>query len=303
MKIKEVCARTGLTERAIRFYITKGLLHTEVTERNGRNFRDYTESEIRTLQCLVTLRNAGFRIETIRQMQQQPNQIPELIAAYRKELQQGIEQEVAAAECLDALHGTPGNIEELAQELERQMRRRALPNNTLRCRFGALDEDTSLPPRSQGPRIKRWIALILAGIVAIALLAGGGLYWWESRMCYSITTVGSVSFDEKWLDEEGRYTVHMRLLLDDWNWSSSQKDKKDTVRTLHFAPDMEGYLLYRSLLLEEEYMSVTIQTACPRGEARRLGLLDENGFLKVNGIIADPSLQERYCTIIALQGE
>ena len=35
MKMKEVCTRTGLTERAVRYYISKGLCTPDTAEKRG----------------------------------------------------------------------------------------------------------------------------------------------------------------------------------------------------------------------------------------------------------------------------
>ena len=43
MQIKDVCRRTGLTERTVRFYIEKELLSPEKTWRNGREYLNFSE--------------------------------------------------------------------------------------------------------------------------------------------------------------------------------------------------------------------------------------------------------------------
>lgn len=59
MKIKEVCERTGLTRRAVRFYEEKGLISPEIREEN--EYRDYTETDVRRLQLVARLRGYRFR--------------------------------------------------------------------------------------------------------------------------------------------------------------------------------------------------------------------------------------------------
>lgn len=46
MQIKDVCRRTGLTERAVRFYIEKELLSPEKTWRNGREYLNFSEKDL-----------------------------------------------------------------------------------------------------------------------------------------------------------------------------------------------------------------------------------------------------------------
>lgn len=48
MKIKTVCETTGLTDRAVRFYVEKGLIEPESYGLNGRKneqFRSVSETE------------------------------------------------------------------------------------------------------------------------------------------------------------------------------------------------------------------------------------------------------------------
>ena len=55
MKIKEAAALCGLTEKAIRLYEAKGLIHPASEERGGRIFRDYDDACIRELMTVGIL--------------------------------------------------------------------------------------------------------------------------------------------------------------------------------------------------------------------------------------------------------
>lgn len=73
MKIKEVCSATGLTDKAIRFYISKELISPNFTENySGRKSYDFSEDDIKNLSDIATLRKAGFSVEEIRQITQDP---------------------------------------------------------------------------------------------------------------------------------------------------------------------------------------------------------------------------------------
>lgn len=82
MKIKEVCGETGLTDRAVRFYIEEGLITPAGYERNGRTYYEYYEKDIEQLKAITTLRKTGFSIEEIRRMQQTPEKIGVVLADY-----------------------------------------------------------------------------------------------------------------------------------------------------------------------------------------------------------------------------
>ena len=49
MKLKEVCERTGLTKRTVRFYEEKELFTPQKTYKNGREYREYTEEDVTRL--------------------------------------------------------------------------------------------------------------------------------------------------------------------------------------------------------------------------------------------------------------
>ena len=71
MKIKEVIEQTGLTDRAIRLYISNGLI-APATQHSytGRNSYDFTEEDVAILQQIALLRKAEFSLEQIKILQQ-----------------------------------------------------------------------------------------------------------------------------------------------------------------------------------------------------------------------------------------
>ncbi len=69
MKIKEVCELTGLTDRAIRFYIESGLIDPQKSENYmGRRSFAFNESDIKRLNTIATLRKSGFSIDEIQNL-------------------------------------------------------------------------------------------------------------------------------------------------------------------------------------------------------------------------------------------
>ena len=71
MKIKEVIAKTGLTDRAIRLYIEKDLVKPEYDENyNGRKSIDFSEKDVEQLKNIALLRKADFSITEIKALQE-----------------------------------------------------------------------------------------------------------------------------------------------------------------------------------------------------------------------------------------
>ena len=85
MKIKEVCSATGLTDKAIRFYISKELISPDFTENHsGRKSYDFSEEDVKVFSDIATLRKAGFTVEEIRQIIQYPCHSQKIINTFIK---------------------------------------------------------------------------------------------------------------------------------------------------------------------------------------------------------------------------
>lgn len=89
MKIKEVIEQTGLTDRAIRLYISNGLI-APASQRSytGRNSYDFTEEDVIQLKRIALLRKADFSLEQIRILQQGGEPVREMLEAYFTEKQE-----------------------------------------------------------------------------------------------------------------------------------------------------------------------------------------------------------------------
>ena len=105
MKIGEVCERTGLTKRAVRFYIECGLVDPEIVERNFKEYREYSPEDERHLKVIAVLRQSQFTIEQIKQMLQKPKEIPAVLGEYRAALNAQTKELTGLKEGADALLG------------------------------------------------------------------------------------------------------------------------------------------------------------------------------------------------------
>jgi Cu(I)-responsive transcriptional regulator len=66
VKIGDVAAASGISERMIRHYEKIGIVPPAARRSSG--YRDYDEREVRTLQFIRRARDLGFAIEEIRQL-------------------------------------------------------------------------------------------------------------------------------------------------------------------------------------------------------------------------------------------
>ena len=118
MKIKAVCERTGLSDRAIRLYIENGLLSPEKTENyTGRRSFDFSEDDVLRLDKIAVLRASGFSIAQIKEIQETPETIPDIVAEVTEKQETELRRSEKVLSSLSALDEEIGSFEELAERL------------------------------------------------------------------------------------------------------------------------------------------------------------------------------------------
>ena len=119
MKIKEVCAKTGLTDRTVRFYIEEGLILPAYTENYlGRKAFDFSESDVEALRDIAVLREFDFSVEEIRRLLNDPESSGEVIADVRARTEERVAAGRQHAQALAALDGERAyTVSELARLL------------------------------------------------------------------------------------------------------------------------------------------------------------------------------------------
>ena len=108
MKMREVCARTGLTDRTVRYWTEQGLLSPAREEQNGRLYFRFTEADITVLENIALLRQAGFSIGQIGSMQRDPaamapavRELAEALSRQRQEAEEAERVLRQAEDCPD----------------------------------------------------------------------------------------------------------------------------------------------------------------------------------------------------------
>ena len=146
MKLKEVCETTGLSRKTIRLYEEKALLVPQKERRNGREYREYTESDVHTLQVIASLRKAWFTMEEIRRMQADPAAIRDIFPQYKAWLlaqKSQLDGLISAAE--DIPLDSITSIDELSAHMEAETRKLPLPPADVNPHFKYLDEMDTRP--------------------------------------------------------------------------------------------------------------------------------------------------------------
>lgn len=118
MRMKAVCEATGLTDRAVRFYIEEGLIEPDYTESyTGRKTFDFSEADVRQLRDIAVLRKFDFTVAEIRAMLHDPEQIAPTVEALRQRKRLALQEEQALLLALERLTDPCANVSELALAL------------------------------------------------------------------------------------------------------------------------------------------------------------------------------------------
>lgn len=129
MKMKDVIARTDLTDRAIRLYIENGLVAPHFTESyNGRKNIDFTEEDLNTLKNIATLRKADFSIAEIKSLTENPVNCKTVLEDFLKNKNEKIENNTKIVEALSPLLSTENpDINSICEKLNAVTTDKAVP--------------------------------------------------------------------------------------------------------------------------------------------------------------------------------
>ncbi len=153
MKIKEVIARTGLTDRAIRLYIENGLIMPENQKSyTGRNSFDFTEADVRQLEQIALLRKADFSIEQIKVLQAGGVFARDVLRGYLNNKQNAVADGQQIVEALkDFPADTPVTVESVCRKLWESIESKIAP------------EAERIP--SKGEQWEKWFMRIISGSI------------------------------------------------------------------------------------------------------------------------------------------
>lgn len=290
MKISEVCARTGLTDRAVRFYIEKGLLKKSAQHINGRNCRDYDDEDIRILTNICSLRKAGFSIHDILNMQEKPDDINDIIAAHNEKLRQACEEYEGIIKELKSINKR-GNLSwnKLAELLANQP---GLHPQDVAFHW---PEEPIEPEKKQAP-IFYVIKISIVLLSLLCIIVGVYLYGEYNKPMSTIFLLSDVTFHDKW-SEDGLFVS-----------ISCDADAPISYDNFFFAPrtlQIDDSDVYSAIIMEDiSYSCINVMLEMPYGEAYKNNWINEGEIptLKIEEILANPELIRKYCTIVVVYG-
>lgn len=143
MKMKTVCERTNLTERAVRLYIEKGLLSPECEQVRGRTYYEFDEEDIEILHAIAVLRGTGFSLDAIYDMIHDAQKIAPLFQNLVKTTIEKAEEYQEITTKLQAVEGIDccETVQELASRIEQSEASAYIRSSSVRGQMGSADEE------------------------------------------------------------------------------------------------------------------------------------------------------------------
>lgn len=156
MKMKEVLAQTGLTDRAVRLYIDNGLIAPDIEENYiGRKNIEFSQTDIDRLKNIALLRKIGFSIPDIKEISQGGENTKSIIEAFIQQKQENIESDTLILEQIKNISlDSKITMESLCLQLSSAAENKQVPK-----------EDLQLP-KAEKRRREDYIAIAIIGIIA-----------------------------------------------------------------------------------------------------------------------------------------
>ena len=193
MRMKEVCEKTGLTDRAIRLYMENGLVvPRQESNYMGRRSFVFSEEDVRVLEAVATLRRANFSIAEIAQMQQLPESLPDIIDKHRQRL---VEEIATKENILRSLKQYDAHMQmdycDLADAIANSASRNSIPKEDSRMNL---------------KEFKRIIRKRISSLIALVFLL--------LALCNTVSLTFRTAFAEIMIGTGGTYTM-------EYNWDVS----------------------------------------------------------------------------------
>lgn len=306
MRIKEVCERTGLTRRAVRFYAEKGLITPGIDPKEHNDYRDYSEEDVKRLQLIAGLRGLRIPVEDISAILRDPERSGEIFSRHRAALD---EERAELTDILEILAKTPGadSLAILTDRLERAKKGIVIDPEPDFAQFEALTDEERQEFADGGAvidriRKKKWKKRLLIWVMAAVLLVCGAVYgahlWKENQMLGFSNAVGTnVQLLDLQLGEiGGEYHFYAVVKYED-------PPECADGDTFHLPLDTRRNTggMIDALIPGETYSGMNIHGSVPRKTAREYGILSENGYLDAGKALelfyTDPVFARKYCYI------
>lgn len=134
MKIREAIEKTGLTDRAVRFYIDEGLVLPDIEESySGRKSIDFSEKDVERLNNVAMLRKAGFSIADIKSIVDDNSTARDIVKNFIEQTEKNIKHETEIVEKLKEISfDDEVTIEKICTSLSASVEEKQVPKEDIK---------------------------------------------------------------------------------------------------------------------------------------------------------------------------
>lgn len=287
MKINEACKRTGLSERAIRFYVEKGLITPKSQIINGRTTTEYSEADIELLRDIATLRNAEFSIADILAMQSSEEDVCRIIQKHCVELEQEqISREELLLELKEISKRQPISWRKLAGILSQKRDDYHWQGIRIPEEQTEVYETDKTSIWDRMKRVVKWGVLAFFIVLVIFVFAYDKH---NNKILTSKFSIDEVVVEQKWTRNDNYYVsvYSMRPDSDMEEYFKSPRTMQTGAREYYEAIQITG----------EAYDTIEIRIEIPYADAREEGILDKDGKIVIEKVLAVDRIVRDYCFI------
>ncbi len=164
MKIKEVCQKTGLTDKAVRTYIKEELISPNYDENYmGRRTFNFSDEDVQQLRKIVILRKYNFSLKEIKALFAENVTAKELLASHIEEMKSDINVDIDIINSMiNVSVEMPENVDELCKMLDTpQIAKKPIP---------IIDNTAPYRKINESLRKKNKIIIISAVLIVVTVL-------------------------------------------------------------------------------------------------------------------------------------
>ena len=198
MKIKEVCTKTGLTEKAVRYYVENGLCSPQEYESRDRKYLNFTDGNLDELRNIAVMRKLGFSIEDIRMLKTDGRSIENVMGRYLLSLSEelDIKKKIFSALAFRD-YSDMHSLDELMPTLSDALRPDPADPDFSKFEREPFDDGRDVEPEVLGAKPRRLVraqevfitySAVIGTLMAITTLPGIILFFFAALICRKVRT-------------------------------------------------------------------------------------------------------------------
>lgn len=253
MKIKEVCTKTGLKDKTIRYYIRSGLVFPDYDENyTGRKNFNFSSEDISRLKQIVILRKYKFSINDVKELFSNDS-IQEIVTKHLASCKNNSIEYEAVIDKLISIENRFSNVDELC----------CLLNEETNEPIEAPETDNKTPYQQMYAKEKRNVKLIVFLFILIIIFASVILALIFSNIRAvtnsSVLSIGKGFYGIRVIEsnkDETIYNIHNLEFFEDDVTPISYEDNTGFFKNIDISQTKQSVLVNAIIKSDAEYVKI-----------------------------------------------